>query len=141
MAEFNFIAKVGKEMCKNYKDCEGCPFNPWDYCINPFRDMSDDRIAECEKIVMDYFDKSAHRNPTWLELAKQMDCKITDVVPDEVAEKLSAEKVKALAPDPDRCKNCHNGVCNIISVERNEATYCHGLCEHYVDSLINTQDS
>lgn len=141
MAEFNFIAKICREMCKNYKDCEKCPFSFYGYCDNPFMDTPDDRIAECEKIAMDYFEKSANRNPTWLELAKQTNCKITDVVPDEVVEKLGVEKVKALAPDPDRCKNCHNGVCNIISVERNEATYCHGLCEHYVDSLSDTQDS
>ena len=141
MAEFSFIAKICREMCKNCKDCKECPFNPYDYCINPFRNVSYEQIVECEKISMDYFEKNANRNPTWFELIKQTDCKITDVVPDEVVEKLGVEKVKALAPDPDRCKNCFDGICDIISVERNEPTLCPGLCEHYVDSLTDTQDS
>ena len=141
MAEFSFVAKVCKEVCMSRETCDGCPFDTGDYCRNCLKDMSDEEITQCEKDAMDYFEKNAHRNPTWLELARQMGCKITDVVPDEVVEKLGVKKVKALAPDPDRCKNCHNGVCDIISVERNEATYCYGLCEHYVDSLTDAQDS
>lgn len=141
MAEFSFVAKVCKEMCMNRETCEGCPFNPYDICTNPFGDMTDDMIAEYEKIAVDYYEKNAHRNPTWLELARQMGCKVTDIVPNEVAEKLDIKEVNAFAPDPDRCKNCNNGFCDIISVERNEPTSCPGLCEHYVDSLIDTQDS
>ena len=140
MAEFSFVAKVCKEVCLNGV-CGECPFDMGGYCLNCFRDMSDKEIAQCEKVAMDCFEKKAHRNPTWLELVKQFGGKITDIVPNEVAEKLGLETIKALAPNPIRCKNINDGICNIISVERNEPTCCPGLCEHYIDSLSDTQDS
>ena len=102
--------------------------------------MSDEEIAQHEKVAMDYYEKNAYRNPTWLELVKQFGSKITDIVPNEVAEKLGLKAIKALAPNPIRCKNIYGGICDIISVERNEPTCCPGLCEHYVDSLSDTQD-
>lgn len=140
MAEFSFVAKVCKEVCLNGV-CGECPFDMGGHCLYCFSNMSDEEIAQCEKVAMDYYEKNAHRNPTWLELIKQFGCKITDIVPNEVAEKLGLETIKALAPNPIRCKNIYGGICDIISVERNELTCCPGLCEHYVDSLDSTQDS
>ena len=140
MAEFSFVAKVCKEVCMSRGTCDGCPFDTGDYCRNCLKDMSDEEIAQYEKVAMDYYEKNAHRNPTWLELIKQFGCKITDIVPNEVAEKLGLDTIKVLAPNPIRCKNINGGICNIISVKCNEPTCCPGLCEHYVDSLDSTQD-
>ena len=139
MAEFSFVAKVCKEVCLNGV-CGECPFDMGGHCLYCFSNMSDEEIAQCEKDAMDYFEKKAHRNPTWLELVKQFGCKITDIVPNEVAEKLGLETIKALAPNPIRCKNLNSGFCDIISVKCNEPTCCPGLCEHYVDSLDSTQE-